>query len=270
MQSPSAFSNIVCMIATDKTLLRWAVFHMLELARAEEEGSNPPELRRVLAGIAKKLSTFHEKVERHQETSMMASLVFDVLTPVYRRVEAGKLKNEEEVRDALEFAGERLGFIFGDEQLNNFVALRDEIAGKGGAVDAAVTAMAASLGRTKRAVYARIKSASSKTMRKHGLLSATPPDRMKRPFIYLVNNALYALDVQQSVAKWQGSGKAAHRLRELRDGLMTAATSSPAVAPPVPNWDAVKPTTGGPRAPTRMPYVAGFKPKQGPPSSTSE
>jgi hypothetical protein len=227
--------TIIAMRSKDVARARRAVFMMLNLAFAEERGANDAESASVFSKVVDLLARHDGRARGRRDRSSDASLLFDVVVPVYRAVEAGALHDVEDVRQALAERGEKLGFDLDDHALNDLVVLGDEIKGKGGAVDAAVAAFAARTGTTKRAVYKRLSAASSKFMRKRGLLSATPPSRMNYDFIELVNLALYAADVLHGVAYAQGSRRVADRLREGRAALLRSATEfGTACAPPPP------------------------------------
>jgi hypothetical protein len=224
------------MPTTPPTSLRRAVFRLLDLAFSGEHGRNEGDRARVLAKIVRLLAAHEARIGSRRRASADASLVFDVVAAVYGRVESGELESEEEVRRALRQRGSTLGFELDEDSLNDFVALRDEFAGRGGAVDAAVTAFAARQGRSKRAVYKRLGPASAKLLRKKGLLSATPPSRMTAWSGDLVNLGLYSLDVLAEIATDKGAQRAVEPLRRARSALLTefGGTAGAGVAPPPP------------------------------------
>jgi hypothetical protein len=228
-------TTITAMSNKDVARARRAVFMMLNLAFAEERGANDEASASVFSKVVDLLARHDERLRGRREKSSDASLLFDVVVPVYRLVEAGDLNDVDAVRHALDARGEKLGFRLDDDTLNDLVVLGDEIKGKGGAVDAAVAAFAARTGTTKRGVYKRLSPVSSKFMRKRGLFSATPPSRMKYGFTDLMNLSLYAVDVLHDVGTLQGSTRAAERLRAGRAALIRSATELGAgCAPPSP------------------------------------
>lgn len=228
---------------------------MLDLAFSEEAGRNHEDGARVLAKVVDLLARYEALLDTRKAAKSDASLVFDVVARVYRLVEKGSLKSEQDVRAALSNQGRRLGFELDQDALNDFVALRDEIVGKGGAVDAAVTAFAARTGRTKRAVYKRVGAASSRALRKRGLFSATSPSRMRYWTGDFVNLGLYAMDVLSEVALSQLGARETAWFRAARQTLLAHVSGEPlaaAVAPPPP-WP---PRTKRPRSKRPGPALA--------------